>query len=74
MATQNLDAACTIVATDKLDKECNWLSEYRTDVFSQSGEDGIIEKIFDVIGTKINGLLNLALATVSLYLIQEILF
>lgn len=52
MGTRNLDAACTIVATDKRDQECNWLSEYRTDVFSQSGEDGVIEKIFEVIGTK----------------------
>lgn len=32
-------------------KENNWLTAYKNNVTSQNGEDGVIEKIFQVIGT-----------------------
>ena len=35
------------------DNSQNWLSEHASNVTSQTGEDGIIEKIFEIMGTKI---------------------
>ena len=32
----------------------NWLKEYKRNVFSQNGEDGIIEKILDILPEKNN--------------------
>jgi hypothetical protein len=37
---------------DRRKKESLWLAEHARKVTSQNGEDGIIEKIFDVIGTR----------------------
>jgi len=30
----------------------DWLLDYRKDVTSQTGEDGIIDKVFEIIGTQ----------------------
>lgn len=35
---------------DHRNKESIWLQKYRSDIKSQSGEDGVIAKIFDVVG------------------------
>ena len=36
---------------DRRNKESTWLQEYRSNVTSQSGEDGVLSKIFEIIGT-----------------------
>ncbi len=37
---------------DRRNKQSTWLQEHRWDFRSQGGEDGVIEKIFEVIGTR----------------------
>jgi hypothetical protein len=38
-------------ATDRRKAESNWLAQHRADVTSQRGQDGVIAKIFEIIGT-----------------------
>jgi len=45
-------ATLQLIREDKRKKESTYLSNFAKNVASQEGEDGIIEKIFEIIGTK----------------------
>jgi hypothetical protein len=42
----------SFIPIDRRNKQSIWLQEYRKNIKSQSGEDGVIEEIFNIVGTE----------------------